>query len=131
MFAEDLLIDAINSNLANVLGNLVNRVIGMVNKYFSGIVENKNVLEEIDIKFKEDILGLHDAIERDFENLRIADSLEKVIDAYRKCNKYIDDTTPWVLWAFAMISVKFLKIPLGNQSTSLVKVMMPGLIGEV
>ena len=96
-YTEDLLIDAINSNLANVLGNLVNRVIGMANKYFDGIVENTNVVDDIDAKFKEDILGLHDEINHDFDNLRIADSLEKVIEAYRRCNKYIDETTPWVL----------------------------------
>lgn len=97
VYTEDLLIEAINSNLANVLGNLVNRTIGMVKKYFDGIVENKNVVEDIDIEFKKQILDLKDSIDSDIDKFRIADSLEKVIEAYRRCNKYIDETMPWVL----------------------------------
>ena len=96
-YTEELLIDTINSNLANVLGNLVNRTIGMANKYFDGIIVNKNVNEDIDVEFKEYILDLKNKVEDNINKYRIADSLENIIDAYRRCNKYIDETTPWVL----------------------------------
>lgn len=96
-FSEDLLIDSINSNLANVLGNLVNRVIGMSKKYFSGVVENRNVKEELDDDLINSVLELHNVLEKNIDNLKIADSLDNIFDIYRKCNKYIDDTMPWVL----------------------------------
>ncbi len=97
VYTEDLLVEAINSNLANVLGNLVNRTIGMAKKYFSGVVSNKGVSESIDDDLINSVLSLKDAIESDFDKFRIADSLEKLMDAYRRCNKYIDETTPWIL----------------------------------
>jgi hypothetical protein len=97
VYTEDLLIDTINSNLANVLGNLVNRTIGMANKYFSGVIEDSNVVEEVDNDLKNSILLLNKDIEEDIKKFRIADSLEKIIEAYRRCNKYIDETMPWVL----------------------------------
>lgn len=96
-FTRELLIDAINGNLANVLGNLVNRTIGMANKYFDGIIENKNVNEEIDNEFKEYIIGRKSIIDSKMDELRVADALEEVFNIYRRCNKYIDETTPWVL----------------------------------
>ena len=96
-YTEDLLIDTINSNLANVIGNLVNRTIGMVNKYFDGVVDNKEINEEIDIDLKNCILDLRNKIDDNINRIRIADSLENIIDAYRRCNKYIDETTPWIL----------------------------------
>jgi methionyl-tRNA synthetase len=97
MYTEALLIDTINANLANVLGNLVNRTIGMVNKYFAGIVTNTKVKENIDNVFIDEILSLKDKIADNINKFRIADSLENIIEGYRKCNKYIDDTTPWIL----------------------------------
>ena len=97
VYTEDLLVEAINSNLANVLGNLVNRTIGMAKKYFSGVVSNKGVSESVDDDLINSVLSLKDAIESDFDKFRIADSLEKLMDAYRRCNKYIDETTPWIL----------------------------------
>ena len=96
-YTEDLLIDAINGNLANVLGNLVNRTIGMVNKYFDGIVCNKNVKDNIDDEFIKDILGLKSKVMNNIDSFRIADALEDIIEAYRRCNKYIDETMPWAL----------------------------------
>jgi len=96
-YTEDLLIDAINSNLANVVGNLVNRTIGMVNKYFLGVVENKDVTLEIDNEFKATVMDLKNKVEENISKFRIADSLEEVIEVYRRCNKYIDETMPWVL----------------------------------
>ena len=97
VYTEDLLIDTINSNLANVLGNLVNRTIGMANKYFSGVIEDSKVVEEVDNDLKNSILLLNKDIEEDIKKFRIADSLERIIEAYRRCNKYIDETMPWVL----------------------------------
>ena len=97
VYTEDLLIDAINANLANVLGNLVNRTIGMANKYFDGIVTNTNMKEDIDIEFINEVLSLKDKVNANIDKFRIADSLENIMDVYRRCNKYIDETTPWVL----------------------------------
>ncbi len=96
-YTEDLLIDAINTNLANVLGNLVNRTIGMANKYFDGIIENRNVSEEIDKDLIKEVLDLNSKVEDNISKFRIADSLENILDVYRRCNKYIDETEPWVL----------------------------------
>ena len=96
-FTRELLVDAINGNLANVLGNLVNRTIGMANKYFGGVIENKNIDEEIDTEFKEYIISRKNVLDDKMDNLRVADALEEVIDIFRRCNKYIDETMPWVL----------------------------------
>lgn len=96
-YTRELLIESINANLANVLGNLVNRTIGMVNKYFDGIVENKNVSEDIDDVFKDYLISRKSVIDSKIDNLRVADALEEVIEIYRRCNKYIDETMPWVL----------------------------------
>lgn len=96
-YVEDLLIDAINGNLANVLGNLVNRTIGMVNKYFSGVVINEGVSSDEDKDLINMVLSLKDRIDENIDKFRIADSLENIFDIYRRCNKYIDETTPWVL----------------------------------
>ena len=98
VYTEDLLIEAINSNLANVLGNLVNRTIGMAKKYFDGVIENKNILEDIDNELINQVLSLKEEIESDIDKFRVADSLEKIIEVYRRCNKYIDETMPWVLY---------------------------------
>ena len=97
MYTEDLLVDTINANLANVLGNLINRTIGMVNKYFDGIVTNTNVSEDIDKELIDSVLSLKERVDNNINKFRIADSLENIIEAYRRCNKYIDETTPWVL----------------------------------
>ena len=96
-YTEDLLIDAVNTNLANVVGNLVNRTIGMANKYFDGIVSNKDVVEDIDADLIDVVISAKDKIEDNMDKFRIADSLENVLEIYRRCNKYIDETMPWVL----------------------------------
>ena len=96
-YTRELLIEAINGNLANVLGNLVNRTIGMANKYFDGVITNSNVSEDIDTEFKNYVLGKKSAVDEKMDNLRVADALEEGIDLFRRCNKYIDETTPWVL----------------------------------
>ena len=69
----------------------------MVNKYFDGVVDNKEINEEIDIDLKNCILDLRNKIDDNINRIRVADSLENIIDAYRRCNKYIDETTPWIL----------------------------------
>ena len=97
VYTEDLLIEAINSNLANVLGNLVNRTIGMANKYFNGVVTNTNMTEDIDNELIQEVLDLNKKIEENINKFRIADSLENIMDVYRRCNKYIDETMPWAL----------------------------------
>ena len=97
VYTEDLLIESINTNLANVLGNLINRTIGMINKYFDGIVINSGVAEEIDNQLIGEVLGLKNMISDQIDKLRIADSLESIMNVYRRCNKYIDETMPWVL----------------------------------
>ena len=96
-FTRELLVDSINSNLANVLGNLVNRTIGMINKYFDGIVENKNITEEVDNDLINLVLSSRDIVDDKMNNLRVADSLDAIFDIFRRCNKYIDETMPWVL----------------------------------
>ena len=96
-YTRELLIESINANLANVLGNLVNRTIGMANKYFDGIVTNTSQNNELDNDFINYILNKKAIVDEKINNLRIADALEEIIDLFRRCNKYIDETTPWVL----------------------------------
>ena len=96
-FTFELLINSINTNLANNLGNLVNRTIGMINKYFDGVVVNKNVNEDIDKDLKDIVLSAKDRVNDKMDNLRIADSLDEVFEIFKRCNKYIDETTPWIL----------------------------------
>ncbi len=96
-FTFELLINSINTNLANNLGNLVNRTIGMINKYFDGVVVNKNVNEDIDNDLKDIVLSAKDKVNDKMDNLRIADSLDEVFEIFKRCNKYIDETTPWIL----------------------------------
>ena len=96
-FTRELLIESINTNLANVLGNLVNRTIGMINKYFDGVVTNTNVHEDIDDELISMATKLKDKVDKDMNDLRIADSLDSIFELFRRCNKYIDETMPWVL----------------------------------
>ena len=96
-FTRELLIESINTNLANVLGNLVNRTIGMINKYFDGVVTNTNVHEDIDDELISMTIKLKDKVDKDMNDLRIADSLDSIFELFRRCNKYIDETMPWVL----------------------------------
>ncbi len=96
-FTFELLINSINTNLANNLGNLVNRTTSMINKYFDGVVVNKNVNEDIDKDLKDIVLSAKDKVNEKMDNLRIADSLDEVFEIFKRCNKYIDETTPWIL----------------------------------
>jgi len=96
-FTYDLLIESINTNLANNLGNLVNRTIGMVNKYFDGVVVNKEVKEDVDDDLIKVVMACVNKVDIKMNELRVADSLDYVFEIFRRCNKYIDETMPWVL----------------------------------
>ena len=96
-FTRELLIDSINSNLANVLGNLVNRTIGMIDKYFDGVVTNQSIKENIDEEFISFVLEASVKVTNKMNELRVADAIDEVFEVFRRCNKYIDETMPWVL----------------------------------
>ncbi len=93
----DLLVERINSDLANTLGNLVNRTISMSNKYFDGIVTSTGVTEPVDEELKEIAKSTKARMEAKMEDLRVADALTELFVLFKRCNKYIDETEPWVL----------------------------------
>ena len=96
-FTEEALITRTNGDLANVLGNLVNRTIGMCKKYFDSVVPNQNELNEIDEALINSAMELPNIVEENIDKLDIPAALEAIIELFRKCNKYIDETMPWVL----------------------------------
>ena len=96
-YTEDLLIERINSDLANVLGNLVNRTIAMGNKYFNGTVTNKKVSGEYDDELKNLIKEVPSKLENDIDTVHLTLALDHIFEIFRRSNKYIDETTPWVL----------------------------------
>ena len=93
----ELLVERINSDLANTVGNLVKRTVSMTNKYFGGIVTDTGVTEAVDDDFKAVITGTRDKVEEKMNDLHVADGLTEVINLFKRCNKYIDETEPWVL----------------------------------
>jgi len=94
----ELMVERLNSDLANTLGNLVNRTISMSNKYFGGIVADKGVVdEEIDSDLKVVITGTLDKVQAKMADLKVADALTEIFAIFKRCNKYIDETEPWVL----------------------------------
>ena len=93
----ELMVERMNSELANTLGNLVNRTISMSNKYFEGIVADRNVKEEVDDEFKAVITGTRDKVAVKMEGLRVSDALTEIFNLFKRCNKYIDETMPWAL----------------------------------
>ena len=92
-----LMTERINTDLANVLGNLVNRTISMSNKYFGGIVENKNVSEPVDEELKALATSTFAKVQGKMNELRVADAITEIFNLFKRCNKYIDETAPWVL----------------------------------
>ncbi len=94
---EELIVERNNSDLANILGNLVNRTISMSHKYFEGIVENKGVNAEVDNNLINLCENLGNKVKEDMDKLKIADSISDVFEVLRAANKYIDETTPWIL----------------------------------
>ena len=93
----ELMIERFNSDLANVLGNLVNRTISMSNKYFGGVVENKNVNEEVDEDLKKVVVDTRLKVNKFMDDLRVADAITEIWNLFKRCNKYIDETLPWAL----------------------------------
>ena len=93
----ELVIERFNSDLANVLGNLVNRTISMSNKYFGGVVNKTGVTDTMDEDLKAVVTGTRERVAAKMENLRVADAISEVFALFKRCNKYIDETTPWIL----------------------------------
>ena len=93
----ELMVERMNSELANTLGNLVNRTISMSNKYFGGVVENKGVTEPVDDDLKNFILSVPAKVDAKMEKLRVADAITEIFTLFKRCNKYIDETMPWAL----------------------------------
>ena len=93
----ELLVERMNSELANTLGNLVNRTISMSNKYFGGVVNNTGVTEEVDEELKNFVLGTMAKVDAKMEELRVADAMTEIFNLFKRCNKYIDETMPWAL----------------------------------
>lgn len=93
----DLMVERLNADLANTLGNLVNRTVSMSNKYFGGIVEDKGAADAVDEDLKAAVTGAYDKVEAKMDDLRVADALTEIFNVFRRCNKYIDETEPWVL----------------------------------
>ena len=93
----ELMVERLNSDLANTLGNLVNRTVSMTNKYFGGTVTNKGVTEEVDADLKAVTENTPKAVEAKMEELRVADAITEIFNLFKRCNKYIDETMPWAL----------------------------------
>ncbi|HIX28296.1 MAG TPA: methionine--tRNA ligase [Candidatus Blautia stercoravium] len=93
----ELMVERLNSELANTLGNLVNRTISMSNKYFGGEVRNTNVCEPVDEELKAVVLGTKAKVAAKMEELRVADAITEIFTLFKRCNKYIDETMPWAL----------------------------------
>ena len=93
----ELMVERVNSDLVNTLGNLVNRTVSMTNKYFGGTVTDKGVAEEVDADLKAVTENTPKAVEDKMEELRVADAMTEIFNLFKRCNKYIDETMPWVL----------------------------------
>ena len=93
----ELMVERLNSDLANTLGNLVNRTISMTNKYFGGVAEDKGVSEEVDADLQAVVEATPKAVAAKMEDLRVADAMTEIFNLFKRCNKYIDETMPWAL----------------------------------
>ena len=93
----ELMVERLNSELANTLGNLVNRTISMSNKYFGGVVKSTGVTEPVDQELKAVVQGTKEKVAAKMEDLRVADAITEIFTLFKRCNKYIDETMPWVL----------------------------------
>ena len=93
----ELLVERINSEPANTLGNLVNRTISMSNKYFGGVVRDSKAAEPIDEELKRLVLETPGKVIAKMERLRVADAISEIFNLFKRCNKYIDETMPWLL----------------------------------
>ncbi len=93
----ELMVERMNSDLANTLGNLVNRTVSMTNKYFAGVVTDKGVSDEVDADLKAVVDNASKAVDLKMNDLRVADAITEIFNLFKRCNKYIDETMPWVL----------------------------------
>lgn len=93
----ELMVERLNSDLANTLGNLVNRTVSMTNKYFGGTVTDKGIVEDVDADLKSVVENTPKAVDAKMDDLRVADAITEIFNLFKRCNKYIDETTPWVL----------------------------------
>ena len=93
----ELMVERINSELANTLGNLVNRTISMSNKYFDGVVNNTGVIEPVDRELRETAVAAAQKASDKMDELRVADAITEIFALFKRCNKYIDETMPWAL----------------------------------
>ena len=93
----ELMVERMNSDLANILGNLVNRTISMSNKYFGGLVADKGAAEPVDEELKTVVMEEAARVDSKMEQLRVADAISEIFNIFRRCNKYIDETAPWIL----------------------------------
>ena len=93
----ELMVERLNSDLANTLGNLVNRTVSMTNKYFGGVVTDKGAAEEVDADLKAVMESTEKAVDAKMDELRVADAMTEIFNLFKRCNKYIDETMPWVL----------------------------------
>lgn len=97
VFSVEALINRTNADLANILGNLVNRTISMSKKYFDGVVLNQHVSEEIDNDLINTAVNLYKVVDKKMNQLHVSEAIDEIFNLLRKCNKYIDETTPWIL----------------------------------
>ena len=93
----ELMVERMNSDLANTLGNLVNRTVSMTNKYFGGTVTDKGVAEDVDADLKAVMAKVPELVDAKMNELRVADAMTEIFNLFKRCNKYIDETMPWVL----------------------------------
>ena len=93
----ELMVERLNSDLANTLGNLVNRTVSMTNKYFGGTVADKGTREEVDADLEAVIESTPKAVDEKMDTLRVADAITEIFNLFKRCNKYIDETMPWAL----------------------------------
>ena len=93
----ELMVERLNSDLANTLGNLVNRTVSMTNKYFGGVVTNKGAAEDVDADLKSVMENTPVAVDKKMDDLRVADAITEIFNLFKRCNKYIDETMPWAL----------------------------------
>ncbi len=97
VISYELLVERINTELANTLGNLVNRTISMANKYFDGVITNAGVKEPVDEDLKKVVLATRNNVNKHMDKLRVADAMTEIFYLFKRCNKYIDETMPWAL----------------------------------
>ena len=96
-FTYDLLIDRVNTDLSNILGNLVNRTISMSKKYFDGVVVAPHELNDLDKDLIDVVMSAPILMEQKMNELKVSEAIDCVFDIFKRCNKYIDETTPWIL----------------------------------